>query len=218
MVFQALRNKMNKKGFTLVELMIVISIISILAAIGAPLFLAYRTRSFNAAAKAVVHNLKADNGNLNSELGVYGHTEVNAFLLNASDNGVAVANTINDQVLEGPASQGVTGARLAGRRTDSREHAVGVSLGRGMIAYVQDINDANNNSSHHTFARHNRGDTAYAIDSDVENILFSVSDGENWPNSADIGANCPAPILGSITDLENTSGNGAPTENWLKSQ
>jgi type IV pilus assembly protein PilA len=207
------------KGFTLIELMIVIAIIGILSAIAFPQFFSYRQRAYNSAAKATVHNLKADETNLNSELGVYGHTE--AAVANLTDAATAQPGAVADSRtarMNLSATNAATGARLSGLSTEVnnvRGLNIGIALGSNMWAFATDVNNANNASTYHLYARHFKGDTAYAIDEEIENTIYTVSNA-TWPNAAAITTLTPAAVLAAGGGIGAIEGGGLPTGNWTR--
>ena len=103
-MLQKLR-KNNQKGFTLIELMIVIAIIGILAAIAIPNFLAYRTKGQNSAAESAAKNF------YNTALAYFADTTSTGSSVSPSDNvGGYTLDTTNLTVAGGPLVDTGTGA------------------------------------------------------------------------------------------------------------
>ncbi len=71
-----MKEEINKteKGFTLIELMIVVAIIGILAAIAIPQFSNYRTKAFNAAATSDLHTARLAEEAVFADYQAYGQT------------------------------------------------------------------------------------------------------------------------------------------------
>ncbi|MEW6264425.1 MAG: prepilin-type N-terminal cleavage/methylation domain-containing protein [Thermodesulfobacteriota bacterium] len=72
-----IRMRRGQKGFTLIELMIVVAIIGILAAIAIPQFASYRKRAQDSAAKSSLKNLATAQENYYAQNNTYTATRAN---------------------------------------------------------------------------------------------------------------------------------------------